>query len=240
MKISKSKLGYLVGAGLLLTTLACNGLVGKVIPQITQAEAADKAAATAAPADNSPATPIPVSANNGTNKTASFDPGGALTAADSYALVINSPQGKVTFKIVKSKKEYQVISEAQGVASEMYIKNDTLYTVAGGSCIGVGLKAGDADNLARMGDFTAFTAGLGDETLVGEEEVNGIKANHYQVKGPGGSFDLWAAQDGGYLVRLEGQGPAGQVNLDVTEVNAVSEISLPEACANAITVPNFQ
>ena len=61
---------------------------------------------------------------------------------DSYALVIESPQGKITFKSIKSKKEYQVINEGQGVSSEMYIKNDTLYTVAAGSCVGVGLEPG--------------------------------------------------------------------------------------------------
>lgn len=236
MNTLKSNLGYLVGAGLLLTSLACSSLIGKAVPPVAQSVAADSAA-----------TPVPSSGDSAnptnpddTGQSAAFDPGGALATADSYALFINSPQGKVTFKIVKAKKEYQVISEAQGVTSEMYIKNDTLYTVAGGSCMGVGLKPGDVDSLAHMGDFTAFTTGLNDETLVGEEEVNGIKTNHYQVKGPGGSFDLWAAQAGGYLVRLAGQGPGGQVNIDVTEVNTLGEVTLPESCANAITLPKFQ
>lgn len=248
MNTTKSKLGYLAGAGLLLTSLACSSLVGKVVPPVAQPVAADETAATAAPANNPAATPVPVSSDGDTTKPANpgntgqndaFDPGGALAGADSYALAIDSAQGKITFKVVKSKKEYAVISQAQGVASEMYIKNDTLYTVASGSCVGVGLKSGDIDNLAHMGDFTAFTTGLGEETLVGEEEVNGVKTNHYQVKGSAGSFDIWTAQDGGYMVRLAGQGPAGQVQIDVTDVNAVGEITLPEACANAITLPGM-
>lgn len=88
----------------------------------------------------------------------------------------------------------------------MFIKNDTLFPVAAGSCVGVGLKPYDVDRLAHMGNFAAFTTSLSDETLVGEEEVNGVKTNHYQMKGPAGSFDIWAAQDGGLWCAWPGKG----------------------------------
>ncbi len=50
----------------------------------------------------------------------------------------------------------------------MFIKNDTIYTLAAGNCGGVGVKPDDIKSLAQMGDITT---GLGDEMLVGEEEV---------------------------------------------------------------------
>ena len=90
----------------------------------------------------------------------------------------------------------------------MFIKNDTIYTVAASNRLGVGITPSDVESLAPRGNLSTFTTGLSDEMLVGEEEVNGIMANHYQVTSPNGSVDIWMSQQGDYVVRLIGPGPS--------------------------------
>jgi hypothetical protein len=88
----------------------------------------------------------------------------------------------------------------------MFIKNDTVYTVAARCCLGGGMTPSDVESLAQTGSRAAFAASLNADMLVGEEEVNGVKANHYQVVGPHGAVDIWMSQEGGYVVRLVGPG----------------------------------
>ena len=84
----------------------------------------------------------------------------------------------------------------------MFIKNDTIYMGTARYCLGGGMTPSAIESLAQGGHLAAFTTGLSDAMLVGEEEVNGVKANHYQVAGPNGSVDIWMSQEGGYVVRL--------------------------------------
>jgi hypothetical protein len=138
-----------------------------------------------------------------------------------------------------TKNEHQVITTGQG-ASEMYIKNDTLYTVVQGTWVGVGMNPSDVESLAQMGNIAAFTTGLTDELLVGEEEINGIKTKHFQASGPSGSVDMWANQETGEMVRMITQGPTGQIQIDITDVNALESIELPDAYVNSLSLPSFR
>jgi hypothetical protein len=122
----------------------------------------------------------------------------------------------------------------------MYIKNDTLYTVAQGTWVGVGMNPSDAESLAQMGNIAAFTTGLTDELLVGEEEINGVKTKHFQASGPSGSVDMWANQETGEMVRMITQGPTGQIQIDITDVNALESIELPDAYVNSLSLPSFR
>ena len=88
----------------------------------------------------------------------------------------------------------------------MFIKNDTIYMVAAGCCMGGGMTPSDVESLAQTSSQAAFAPSLNAEMLVGEEEINGAKANHYQVVGPHGSVDIWMSQEGGYVIRLVGPG----------------------------------
>ncbi len=91
--------------------------------------------------------------------------------------------------------------------------------------------------------------------LVAEgEDVNGVMADHYMIDETGkmlgiiersseGTVDYWVAQDGGYLVKLDAEA-AGEaedgtngtfvMHYELSEVNALGEIVLPEACENAL------
>ncbi len=83
------------------------------------------------------------------------------------------------------------------------------------------------------------------------ELVNGVKADHYKVENVGVGFgdlnsesgEVWIAQDGGYVVHIEGQAEGtfdlstsvkGQMEwtYDLKDVNQAFTIELPEICAN--------
>ena len=68
----------------------------------------------------------------------------------------------------------------------MFIRNDTIYTVAAENCLDGGMTPSDGESLAQRDSRAAFPAGLSKALLVGQEEINGFKANHYQVAGPTG------------------------------------------------------
>ena len=91
----------------------------------------------------------------------------------------------------------------------MFIKNNTIDIVAASNCLGGGKTPSDVENLAQRGSLAAFTTGLSDDMLVGAEEVDGVKTNHYQIVGPYGAVDIWTSQAGGYVVRLVGPGHQG-------------------------------
>jgi hypothetical protein len=97
--------------------------------------------------------------------------------------------------------------------------------------------------------------GLEGANLIEEgETVNGVVSDHYSIDQEGAAFgeletveeasgDIWIAQDGGYLVKMDAEvvgtdqsGVEGTFNLqyDLTNVNSVGAIELPEACENAI------
>jgi hypothetical protein len=80
------------------------------------------------------------------------------------------------------------------------------------------------------------------ESLVGDEEMNIEEFNVQQA-------DVWVAQDGGYLVRMnidatgtDTQGTEGSfmMQYELQDVNNVDEITLPEACANATEMPGME
>lgn len=89
------------------------------------------------------------------------------------------------------------------------------------------------------------------ESLVAKgETVNGIKADHYKLKKPNfgmsnvtsSSGDIWVAQDGGYVVRLNGKADGTfditgkqiigtmTYNYDLSDVNKLTGITLPAEC----------
>jgi hypothetical protein len=86
----------------------------------------------------------------------------------------------------------------------MFIKNDTIYMVA--TCLGGGMTPSDVESLTQGSKLATFTTALSDDMLVGAEEVNGVKANHYQAVNSNNSVDIWTSQEGGYVVRLVGPG----------------------------------
>jgi hypothetical protein len=99
----------------------------------------------------------------------------------------------------------------------------------------------------------SIIGGIEKAKLVGRgEDVNGIKTDHYTISDGGiglaGSSDVkgdaWIASDGGYLVKYQGTAKGKGMFLgpnaegaytwayDLTQINQLSEIALPEACAN--------
>ncbi len=98
----------------------------------------------------------------------------------------------------------------------MFIRNDTIYTVTAGNCLGGGMTPSDMESLAQRDGGAAFPTGLSDAKLVDQEEMGGLKANHYQVTGPTGLIDIWTSQAGGYVLRLVGPGPPMRKRCRVT------------------------
>lgn len=127
----------------------------------------------------------------------------------------------------------------------------------GGACIKTPGSAEDnAPNLNEM------VGEIKDARLIQEgEDINGIKADHYEIQDVSQAFgtaeldsvevskaDVWIAQDGGYVVKLDieasgvdAEGLEGSFNmqLEVSDLNEVDEIVLPESCENATDMPGM-
>lgn len=187
------------------------------------------------PAAEEPAEP----AESDASAPALGDPQGALDGADSYSLLINAMGTETTFEVIRSKQQFHVVASVQGVDQEMFIMEDKLYVLSAGTCIAVDVGP-QMSALEQLGDITMYTSGLAGEKFMGEEEVNGIKTNHFQTTSGGASVDIWVAQEGNYVVRLVTEAQGQKVEINVTNINALDSIELPEACASAIDMGTIE
>jgi hypothetical protein len=151
--------------------------------------------------------------------------------------------------------------ESENVSMEMYqVDSEAYMLMAGVGCISTPTGA---EELPAVGDM------IGDSTIEGAVltergvEVNGIMTDRYTIEDVGAlmsdeemdiedmtvrSADVWIAQDGGYLVRMDidatatdAQGSEGDFTMqyELQEVNTVGEITLPDECANASEIPGI-
>ncbi len=211
--------------------VACGSSDPTQAPATTAAASdnANKTEATAEPADSDAAAP-------GAAAPGEFgDPASALDSAESYSLHINAAGMETTFEFIKSKNQYHIINGAEGMTQEMYVIEDKLYTLTGGMCVGV--DAGDQlSGLEQLGDISAYTAGMTGDELVGAEEVNGVKADHFRSASEGATVDTWVAQEGNYLVRMTMDNQGQKVEINVTNINALSAFELPESCNSSLGI----
>ncbi len=213
---------FCVAMGLLLmfSLVACGSSKPTAAPATTAA-VSDDANKTAATVEST-----------GSDSTAPGEfgnPAGALDSADSYSLQINASGMETTFEFIKSKNQYHIISGVEGATQEMYVIEDKLYTLTGGMCVAV--DAGDQlAGLEQMGDISGYTAGMTGEELVGAEEVNGVKADHFRSGTEGATVDTWVAQEGNYLVRMTMDNQGQKVEINVNNINTLSAFELPESC----------
>lgn len=157
--------------------------------------------------------------------------------------------------------------ESEGMESfeaEMYNIEDKSYFLADMAAMGMpGAEEGAQSCISFPGeaeqemplDPNELVEGLEGTKLVEKgETVNGIVTDHYQIDENSKAFgdvkevksasgDIWIAQDGGYLVRLDAEVIGTDeadiegtftIQYDLTDVNMVESIELPEACENAI------
>lgn len=146
---------------------------------------------------------------------------------------------------------------------ELYQVDGTGYllTDGGGTPRCIRSPAGQSVQAApKMGDMVGDLKGL--KLISRGENVNGVMTDHYSLEDVRQAFgqteiqsisevkraDVWIAQDGGYPVRIDieatGENPSGTsgtytLRYDLTDINQVSTIALPEACENATGIPEM-
>ncbi|NJN68281.1 MAG: hypothetical protein HC884_17000 [Chloroflexaceae bacterium] len=154
------------------------------------------------------------------------------------------------------------LEAVSGMGLEMYQVGGQGYllTDVNGTPHCIRSPGGAAAAVPKIEDMVGDLKGL--ELISQGESVNGVMANRYSLRDVHQAFgqtdmqaisevkkaDVWIAQDGGYPVRIDIEatgtsrsGTSGTYTLryDLTDINQVGPITLPEACENASGFPEL-